>query len=464
MSTPNDAGRLDAEALYALYEAHREDDPRAGVAAFEQICLDNQRWGLAYDLLARLLEAAGEDERAYEAFRTGMEIGLRSRRLGRELKADLVLKVINFCLRRGWDRRARAHLQDLVDFAPRHPLVGALRARMAEGDAGEVVADHVSKRREVQGFLRRARDAFEREDFAEARALYHSALERDDRCTNAYIFLAQTYAQLPSAERTEGVVFYEQLAEAQPGWGLGLNLLGQLYEAAGRLEDAYTVLERAAELSDTSPTLEVGRKVDLRLRLADFCEAHGWPARVEHQLGRVARLAPDHPRVAGRAPPDDTDALLAPARAADAPAERVRLYVEVIERAPRCRAAYVELAALCRDAGDHLDEGLDVFEQVVARAPRWGLAWKLLGQLHTDAGNDERAYDALHRATELGLQSDRLSDQLKADNLLALVDFCNQRQWYDRALEQVDRLLELQPDHPAGRALRGLLILQVDAD
>ncbi|MCB9536969.1 MAG: hypothetical protein H6704_12010 [Myxococcales bacterium] len=464
MSTPNDAGRLDAEALYALYEAHREDDPRAGVTAFEQICLDNQRWGLAYDLLARLLEAAGEDERAYEAFRTGMDIGLRSRRLGRELKADLVLKVINFCLRRGWERRARTHLQDLVDFAPRHPLVAALRARMAEGDASAVVADHVSKRREVQGLLRRARDAFEGAAYDEARALYHRALERDDRCTNAYIFLAQTYAQLPQAQRAEGVRFYEQLAEAQPGWGLGLNLLGQLYEAAGRLEDAYTVLERAAELSDTSPTLDVARKVDLRLRLADFCDAHGWPARVEHQLARVARLAPDHPRVADRAPPDDTDALLAPARAADAPAERLRLYAEVIERAPRCRAAYVELASLCRAEADHLEDGLDVFEQVVARAPRWGLAWKLLGQLHTDAGNDERAYDALHRATDLGLQSDRLSDQLKADNLLALVDFCNQRQWYDRALEHVERLLELQPDHPAGRALRGLLVLQVDRD
>ncbi|MCA9559971.1 MAG: hypothetical protein KC583_15595, partial [Myxococcales bacterium] len=170
------------------------------------------------------------------------------------------------------------------------------------------------------------------------------------------------------------------------------------------------------------------------------------------------------PRVADRAPPDDTDALLAPARAADAPAERLRLYAEVIERAPRCRAAYVELASLCRAEADHLEDGLDVFEQVVARAPRWGLAWKLLGQLHTDAGNDERAYDALHRATDLGLQSDRLSDQLKADNLLALVDFCNQRQWYDRALEHVERLLELQPDHPAGRALRGLLVLQVDRD
>ncbi len=467
MSTPPDAPRLTTEELHAVYERHRAADPRAGVAVLEQICLDNQRWGLAYDLLARLLEASGDDERAYDAFRTGMQIGLRSRRLGRELKADLVLKVINFCLRRAWHERARSHVDDLVDFAPRHPLVATLQARIGEGDAGSVVADHVSRRRRVQSLLRAAREQFEQDHLEEARALYHDALTEDDRCTNAYIFLAQTYARLPATAQTEGIAFFEALVESQPGWGLALNLIGQLYEATGRDEDAWGALNRAADLSDTSPTLDAGRKIELRVRLITFCQARGWSTRAEHQLERLVHLAPDHALVAGRvAHGDEPDeaGLLASARAArdagDADAA-ITGYLATTERAPRCRDAYVELAELYGARPATWAAGLAWLDALVDRAPRWGLAWRLLGELRARSGDDEGAYRAYDRALEVSLASKTLADAIKADNLLALVDFCSQRQWFGRALGHVEALLALQPEHAGGRALHGLLTLQV---
>ena len=468
MGRADEAPRLSAEALYERYDRCRAEEGAlgAGIAEFEQICIENQRWGLAYDLMARLLEQAGQDDRAYEAYRTGMDIGLRSRRLSRELKADLVLKVINFCVRRGWKARARGHLRDLTEFSPRHPLVSALEERIGAGDVA-FVADHVSRRREVQVLLRRARDQFELGELLSARDLYRQAIELDERCTNGYIFLAQTYSRLGADYFDEGVAFFEDLVERQPGWGLALNLLGQLYNSADRAEDAYQVLDRAADLSDTSPTLDRRRKAALRVDLIAFCEARDWTERAQAQRRRLARVSPNHP-LATDAADDSAQAELrveiARAReGGDAPA-LVAALRSAVAREPRDRKAHVALVeAYVAAGGDLLREGIAWLAELIHAAPRWGLAWKLLAQMKGAAGDDEGAYAALKQAADLGLESERLPASVKADNLLALVDFCNRRQWYARALAQVERLLALQPDHPAGRALESLLRLQAES-
>ena len=95
---PLDPRQLTGAELHALFAARtKAGQVRAGIDDFERICRANPRWGLAYDLLGRLYESDGQDDRAYEAYRTGMEIGLRSRRMSRELKTDLVVKVVEFC-------------------------------------------------------------------------------------------------------------------------------------------------------------------------------------------------------------------------------------------------------------------------------------------------------------------------------------------------------------------------------
>lgn len=461
LDDPPDPRQLTGAELHALYGARiRAGQVKAGIELFERICRANPRWGLSYDLLGRLYEADGQDDRAYEAYRTGMEIGLRSRRMSRELKTDLVVKVVEFCTARDWKDRADRHLEVMARLAPRHPLIPRLREATG-ADEMRTLSRHLDRRQEAQALVHAARDRFEANDLDEARRLYHQAIEVDDRCTNAYIFLAQTYSRLGPERLAEGLEYYRELVERRASWGLGFNLLGQLYEAAGRDDDAYLALNRAADLSDTSPTLDRRRKAELRAHLVRFCASRGWVEREAHQRERVRALQPRHPVLNGARPRPERDSTLAAARAAAQGGRRpaaVKLYQEAIARDGRNRTAHVELAQLYEQLdAEGQARGVTYFEAVVEHSPRWGLAWKLLGELRAATGDDEGAYAAIRKATEMGLTSTRLSDGVKVDNLLELVDFCNRRGWDARALNHVDQVLALQPDHPAGRALRGLL-------
>lgn len=458
---PLDPRQLTGAELHALFAARtKAGQIRAGIDDFERICRANPRWGLAYDLLGRLYESDGQDDRAYEAYRTGMEIGLRSRRMSRELKTDLVVKVVEFCTARQWKDRAERHLEVMARLAPRHPLIQRLRDAQGPEEM-RTLSRHLDRRQEAQGLVHAARDRFEAGELQEARQLYHEAIEVDDRCTNAYIFLAQTYARLGDEALEEGLEYYQRLVERRASWGLGFNLLGQLYEAARQDDKAYATLNRAADLSDTSPTLDRRRKAELRADLVRFCEARGWTARADHQRERVRALQPRHPLVSGERARPERDNGLAAARAAVAGGKleaAVALYRKAIERDARNRTAHVELAETYHRLDDSAKaSGAVFFEHIVEQSPRWGLAWKLLGGLRAKLGEDEKAYEAIRKATEMGLASSRLSIAVKVDNLLELVDFCNQRGWDTRALVHVDQVLQLQPDHPAGRALRGLL-------
>lgn len=461
MNPPDDLRRLTGADLHARFAHHAEADPSVGAAEFEDICRANPRWGLAYDLLGRLREAAGDDAGAYEAFRTGMEIGLRSRRMSRELKTDLVIKVVEFCAARGWRERVDGHLDTMERLAPRHPLIARLRA--AEGaEEMRALERHLDRRQAAQSLVHRARDRYQSADYASARDLYRQAIEVDERCTNAYIFLARACTHLPQADVEDAIAYFERLIDDRPSWGLGFNLLGQLYEAADDDDAAYEAFNRGADLSDTSPTLDRRRKAELRATLVRFCEDRQWADRAEQQRTRLRDIDPRHPLLTGVDADERDDAALTPARRArdgGRPDVAARLYHTAVERDPRNRRAHVELAALYVDAlPDERAAGIAFFEQLVARSPNWGLAWKLLADVRGAEGLDEAAYTARCRATELGVASPNLPREVKVQNLLELVDVCNRHRWYDRALVHVDAVLTLAPDHPAGRALRDLLV------
>lgn len=461
MNTREDPRRLTGPELHARFNHFMESDAHAdGVAEFELVCRANPRWGLAYDLLGRLREAVGDDDGAYDAYHTGMEIGLRSRKMSRELKTDLVVKVVEFCVARGWRDRAATHIDTMERLAPRHPLI----ARLRNSDGPEEIRTlerHLDQRQEAQALVHQARDSYLRGDYDGARGLYLRAIEVDDRCTNAYIFLARAATHLPQAAVEETIAYFERLVGDRPSWGLGFNLLGQLYEAADDDDAAYDAFNRGADLSDTSPTLDRRRKADLRAALVRFCEARHWTDRAEQQRTRLRDLDHRHPLLTGDGVTIPEDAALAPARQAahtGRPLVAARLYHQIIERDPRNRLAHAELAHVytTMDPPDQ-KRGITFFEQLVQRSPRWGLAWRLLGELRAAHGDDEAAYAARHRATELGLASPNLPQSVKIANLLELVDFCNRRRWYERALIHVDAVLALDPDDPAGRALRDLL-------
>lgn len=455
-------GRLTGAVLHDRYMGFiSANRVREGVAWFEEVCRSNARWGLAFDLLGRLREAAGDDEAAYRAYRTGLDIALRSRRMSRELKTDLVVRVVEFCVARGWSERAEAHLDAMARLAPRHPLIERLRGADAR-EGMRTLARHLDRRQAAQALVHAARERFRARDWPAARDLYREAIEVDERCTNAYIFLARTLSNMDRAALAEGIGWFEGLVEARPAWGLGFNLLGQLREAQGDDEAAYIAFDRAAALSDRSPTLDDARKCELRLDMVRFCEARGWEARAEEQRAHLAALAPEHPAVRPRVPsPDAAERAVGPARAArDAgrTAEALRLYAAVVDADPHNRPAHVELVELYLAAEPAVRaEGIARFERIVARSPTWGLGFKLLGDLLEAHGDDDRAYAARLRSAELGLESPNLDERAKIGNLMELVDFCNHRGWTERALIHVGAVLALEPEHPTGRALEELL-------
>lgn len=431
-------------------------DPAAGAREFEELVGHNRRWGLAWDLLGRLREAAEDDEGAYEAFHRGMQIALESRRMSRQLKTDLVVRVVEFCHARGWSERAATHTDTIARLAPRHPLVERLRGAPSS-EVMPTLTRHLDRRAEAQALVHRARACFRHQQWNEARDLYRQAIEVDERCTNGYIFLARTLKRMPREALLEGIGWYETWIAARPSWGLGHNLLAQLYVAADQPEQAYDAFDRAAALSDSSPTLDLGRKCELRVDLIEFCQHQGWSERLATQRGRLADLDPQHPMIVE----DGAHAELVAARAAvraDRIGEAIARYSRHVMRDPHDRDAHVELAGLYREA-DRVTRagGIRLFERVVTRSPRWGLGHRLLGELREAQGDDEGAYAALVQATSLGLETSNLDDPTRVRNLLSLVDFCNRRGWHARALVHVGAALQIDPNHGEAEALWHLL-------
>lgn len=452
-----EAPRLTGHDLRRRYEEFLRDDRLAeGVAEFESQVARNRRWGLAWDLLGRLKEKAGDDEGAYVAFREGLDIALQSRRMSRQLKADLVVRVIEFCHARGWAERAATHTDAIARLAPRHPLLERLRGA-SPSDAMPALARHLDRRSEAQALVHRARDRFRQRDWTAARDLYRQAIDIDERCTNGYIFLARTLKNMGPEDLAEGIEWYAHWVSQRPSWGLGHNLLAQLYVAAERHDEAYEAFDRAAALSDSSPTLDLRRKCELRVDLIEFCQYRGWRERADVQRKRLADLDPHHPMLGG----EGNDVELAAARAAaraDRVGEAIARYSRHVLRDPHDRDAHVELAALYRDADRPTRAaGIRLFERVVTRSPRWGLGHRLLGGLREAQGDDEGAYTALVEATSLGMASKRLDDSTRIRNLLELVDFCNRRGWNERALIHVGAALSVDPDHGEALALWNLL-------
>lgn len=449
--------RLTGQDLRVRYDHFVESgDLAAGVAEFEERTAENPRWGLAWDLLGRLRESAGDDEGAYTAFREGMEIALASRRMSRQLKTDLVVRVVEFCHARGWQERAEKHTEVMARLAPRHPLVERLRGADS-AEAMPTLARHLDQRQSAQALVHDARDRFRNRDWSVARDLYREAIQIDERCTNAYIFLARTLKNMPEADLLEGIGWYEAWLEQRPSWGLGHNLLAQLYMAAGDLDRAYGSFDRAASLSDSSPTLDLGRKCELRVDLIEFCEHNEWPQRAADQRTRLAELDPRHPMLDSSSASADLAAARAAARA-DRRGEAIARYSRHVMRDPHDRDAHVELAELYSSADRQTRAaGIRLFQRVVARSPRWGLGHRLLGELCEAQGDDEAAYAALLQATALGMESKNLDPPTRIRNLLSLVDFCNRRGWHARALIHVGAALAIDSTHTEANALWTLL-------
>lgn len=456
-TTRGDGRRLNGHDLRTRYTHFVESgDHSAGVAEFEQRVAENPRWGLAWDLLGRLREAVGDDEGAYRAFREGMEIALSSRRMSRQLKTDLVVRVVEFCHARGWKERADEHTDVMARLAPRHPLVERLRGAES-ADAIPTLAQHLDRREAAQALVHRARDRFRSRDWRAARDLYREAIGVDERCTNAYIFLARTLKNMPGEALAEGIGWYEGWLELRPTWGLGHNLLAQLHVAADDPDRAYGAFDRAAALSDSSPTLDLGRKCELRVDLIEFCEHSGWPERATEQRSRLADLDPHHPMLDRSSGSADLAAARAAVRA-DRRGEAIARYSRHVMRDPHDRDAHVELADLYREADRQTRAaGIRLFQRVVTRSPRWGLGHRLLGELCETQGDDEAAYAALLQATALGLESKNLGPATRVRNLLSLVDFCNRRGWHARALIHVGAALAIDPTHAEANALWNLL-------
>jgi len=371
-----------------------------------------------------------------------------------------VVRVVEFCHARGWTERAGNHVEVMARLAPRHPLVERLRGAGPE-EAIPTLARHLDRREAAQALVHEARARYRQRAWAGARDLYRQSIAIDERSTNAYIFLARTLKNMSAGDLAEGIGWYEGWVAERPAWGLGYNLLAQLYVAAGDADQAYRAFDRAAALSDSSPTLDLGRKCELRVDLIEFCQREGWVEREAEQRSRLAELDPEHPLV-DIASVDAAREAVGIVDPADGVGAAIARYSRDVLRDPHDRDAHVALAALYRAADPEARAaGIRVFERVIARSPGWGLGHRLLGELLEAQGDDERAYASLVTATSLGLASKNLDDATRVRNLLALADFCSRRDWRARARIHVGAALALDPDHGEANAALRLLDREV---
>ncbi len=235
-----------------------------GIVFFQQVVARYPDYGLAWDLLGRLLDTSGKFEAAYHAFYQGALTSERSEKVSTEAKVNDFVKVAKFCLRHGWVQRAQRHLEEVLLLSPRHEearsLLGQLNvekikqlptatqvpSKLSPSEKDSEPAQPVLT--DISRLMAEGHKAFTLQDFERAEVFYRKAIKLGPRHSSAYISLAQTFYR--RGQLAEALQIMEQGLSRETDNRIAiLQTLGSLYMKQGifhKVIDIYTQIVQKA--------------------------------------------------------------------------------------------------------------------------------------------------------------------------------------------------------------------------
>jgi serine/threonine protein kinase/Flp pilus assembly protein TadD len=295
-------------------------------------------------------------------------------------------------------------------------------------------------------------------DPAEATRFYQAALALRPLSSVAYHNLGTALAD--QGKWVEAEATFRQAITLQPDLAEAHHNLGRTLHERRRLDEAVAEQREAIRLKEkfVQAHVELGRaladkgRLDeaiaeyreaIRINKDDFdahnnlgatLDATGQLDEAIAQFGEALRINKDHPR-----PHHNLGIVLSrKGRLEEARAE----YEQAVRLDPGLMEAHNNLASLLITIPNanlrNPKRAVDLAKRAVQLAPKQGICWNTLGAAQYRAGNWKAAIDALNRSVEL-------SGGEAADFLFLAMSHAQQgngkdaRQWYDRAVEWMDK-------------------------
>jgi tetratricopeptide (TPR) repeat protein len=231
----------------------------------------------------------------------------------------------------------------------------------------------------------------------------------------------------------QAIEFYKKAYELDPGSAVIRERLAEIYFKSQRIRDA--VIE-AQEIIKRDPDNLPARRLLARIyvrTLGDLSAAAGQRETVTRAIEQYREIL--------RIEPGDTDAALWLARLYRLRNEHEKageVLRGVLEREPENEAAIEQLTQLLLDMGKS-SEAIALLERIVKRSPTAGLL-DLLGDAYTQMRDPAQAEQAYRKAVEL--------EPAEVSHRRGLAQALMAEEKYPAALEQYNKLTELEPDDP----------------
>ncbi len=268
--------------------------------------------------------------------------------------------------------------------------------------------------------------AYSQQD-AQKRAEAYSAF------TMGHLYEEYYEATSRSEYANQAIEFYKKAYELDPGSAVIRERLAEIYFKSQRIRDA--VIE-AQEIIKRDPDNLPARRLLARIyvrTLGDLSAAAGQRETVTRAIEQYREIL--------RIEPGDTDAALWLARLYRLQNEHEKageVLRGVLEREPENEAAIEQLTQLLLDMGKS-SEAIALLERIVKRSPTAGLL-DLLGDAYTQMRDPAQAEQAYRKAVEL--------EPAEVSHRRGLAQALMAEEKYPAALEQYNKLTELEPDDP----------------
>ena len=256
---PKSDSALTPYALHRKAAEHLADGTiPAGIAFFRSVVTKSQGYTLAWQLLGRLYETAGDAERAYHAHLQAALCARRTPSSSSSTPAAMFMELARICTRQGWTERALRHLDDVLQLEPTRGDAAQLKltlARTAQLTAEKTTKSIPAEQRSFEAIPKadstrangapagedrnldrprpsplmvRANEAFIAGRLNDAAALYRNAISESPRLATTYIGLAQTYSRLGDHAAMEKVLLEASRNQVDNEVAV-LQTIGQLY-------------------------------------------------------------------------------------------------------------------------------------------------------------------------------------------------------------------------------------------
>jgi tetratricopeptide (TPR) repeat protein len=269
-------------------------------------------------------------------------------------------------------------------------------------------------------------------DYENAAACFRKVIELDPNNANAHCNLGNALRGLKKFD--EAIAAYRQAIELDPHYPnshfqLGMTLCNQLHQ----YDNAIACFTKAVEIDS--------RNVAYQVQLGYALGLHGKPDEAIAAYRKVIELEPNSKRAA--------DAFFRIGKALEVQGklgETITSFEKAVELDPKWAVAQNALAWLltnCRDAKlRDPKRGLEVARKAVELAPQSSFTWQLLGWAQYRAGDWKAGVEALEKSCALQNNpkgGDAYQWFFLAMSHWQLGEKDKARQWYDRAVQWMDK-------------------------